>query len=648
MCGIAGVLAFDGAKIDPKWVIDMAHTLKHRGPDGEGAVFFNAQGHASRLDHLAYDRLGAEASQAVVALAHRRLSIIDLTERGAQPMRDPTGCCWITFNGEIYNYVELGDELSQLGHRFVSTSDTEVVLHAYLEWGIDAIRRFNGMFAFAIWDARVQRLVCARDHLGIKPFYFCRTANHFWFASEQKAIVATLPEKPKPNVAAMADFLAFSYVPSSETMFSGLRRLPPGSWLIVDSSGVRQGCFWDPSFAPQPGHTELESIEELRHLLHDSIRMQIRSDVPVGAHLSGGIDSSTVTCLAAARLPRITTFTARFSEGGFFDETPYARLVAERVGADYREIVPRRTDLADLLPRILYHLDEPVESASVFGKFHVAEIVSQSVKVVLGGQGGDELFGGYDWYVKNAFTALCYGAGTTLGNTPVLPFMWATIKSEGTKRLVKSLWNNIGEKRVDRVFYRNWSRLTDPALSSLLNPAVCNGAINSEQRFLTAFHALGEPRAADGMFKFDMRYYLDSLLTSEDRLSMAFSVESRVPLLDYRIAELAGRLGFEQKATPGLSKRLLRLAVADIVPQEILARRDKRGFPTPIGAWLRDPSLNLMERFVFNDNPFAERYFVLDQVRQLYNSRTLLSSDWSERLWRILNVCVWGQVFKLA
>ncbi len=648
MCGIAGIVDFARCVIDPGRLLAMAATLRHRGPDGEGAVFFTAHGERFPFCHLDPRRIGTEVGPVTVGLAHRRLAIIDLTEQGAQPMADENEQCWINFIGEIYNYIELLQELIGKGHRFRSRSDTEVILHAYLEWGTECVRRFNGMFAFALWDNRERRLFCARDHLGIKPFYYWYHQQRIIFASEQKAVLSGLERKPSPNVAAMADYLSFSYVTSTETMFDSIVRLAPGSFLLADEAGYQVTTYWDPAFDPAPQRREEDWAQELTELLDDAIRLQVRSDVPVGAHLSGGIDSSTVSCLAAKRIPKLLTFTARFREGGFFDETPYARLVAKRIGSDYREIVPERTQLAELLPRILYHLDEPVEAASIFGKYYVAQKVSQSVKVVLGGQGGDELFGGYDWYVKNLFTAAVFSMRRNRSSIAQHSFLWDTIRNESPKRLIKSLSKNFGETDLGTIFCRNWSRLDQPQLTNILNPEVVAPHVNPQERFLARFNKLQERRAGDRMFKFDMQHYLEALLTSEDRLSMAFSVESRVPILDYRVAELAGKLGFELKAQPGCSKRILRKAMHGIVPSEILERRDKRGFPTPIQTWLRDPDLNLLQTMVFNDNSFAKRYFNISHIEDMSRARSHFSTDWSERLWRILNLSVWGQVFELS
>lgn len=645
MCGIAGVFDFNGRAIDARALLAMSDAQAHRGPDGKGVMFV---GHDGKVRESATARASEPLPApdgTVGGLAHRRLSIIDLSDSGAQPMSDAWGECWITFNGEIYNYLELRTELAQRGYPFRSRSDTEVILAAYREWGHDCVLRLNGMFAFAIWDARAQQLFCARDHLGIKPFCYCFAGGRFQFASEQKALLAGNSVPARANLEAVVDYLSFSYTPSTDTLFQGIQKLAPGHSMVADRRGLQVQCFWNPDFGGAAPRNEESWAEELRELVRDAIRLQIRSDVPVGAHLSGGIDSSTVCCFAAELLPKLQTFTAKFEEGGLYDESAFARMVVDRIHSDHHEVIPRRGNLPELLPKVLFQLDEPVEAASVFGKYHVAEIVSTQVKVVLGGQGGDELFGGYDWYVKNLFTAMLFGYRPQAPSGWALRFLWATMKEQSAKRLVKSVWRNFGNNRLDHIFANNWNRA--PGAADLLRAGATHGD-NAEARFLAAFGALGESELADRMFKFDMQHYLQALLTSEDRLSMAFSVESRVPLLDYRIAELAGRLGWRMKSDPGVSKRVLRQAAEGVVPAQILARRDKRGFPTPIGQWLRDPALNLMERFVYRDNAFAKEYFDLDRLRTLERSTSYFSTDWSERLWRVLTVCVWAKVFKLT
>jgi asparagine synthase (glutamine-hydrolysing) len=644
MCGIAGVFDFAGRPINPKALRSMADVQRHRGPDGEGAVLLRtASGEATWWERDAPPPLGCDAG-----LVHRRLAIIDLSERGRQPMHDGSERLWVSYNGEIYNYVELMHELQGRGHRFRSRSDTEVILHAYREWGPACVERFNGMFAFALWDCERRRLFCARDRLGIKPFHYRNRGGRIMFASEIKALLAYDGANPSANLAAVSDYLCYSFVPSEETLFRGVLKLPPGHILLATSDGVSVKPYWTPRLEADSATNDEQLIDELRDLLDDAVRLQLRSDVPIGAHLSGGVDSSTVCCLAARHVDQLRTFTARFAEGGVFDESAYARVVSRAIGSDHHDIVPAGGDVRDLLPRIIYHLDEPVEGAAVFGKYHVAEAVGAQVKVVLGGQGGDELFGGYDWYVKTLFTAASFGALDVLGGRDRLGFVLACLQAENRPRLARSLWNNLGCVNVGEIFESNWRRLPDGAERRLIRPELLNGGPTSSERFNAAFQAMPERHPADRMFHFDVRHYLEALLHSEDRLSMAFSVESRVPILDHRIAELAGRAGFARKTIPGRAKDLLRRAVIGVVPEEILKRRDKRGFPTPIQHWLRDRRLALIDHLVLGGSPFAADLFDLDRVRTMARQRVTLGSGWSEVLWRIINLSVWGERFAVS
>jgi asparagine synthase (glutamine-hydrolysing) len=644
MCGIAGVFDFSGQPLAPGRLRAMADVQRHRGPDGEGAALFRiAAGQGEWWERGTPPPTGCDAG-----LVHRRLAIIDLSDRGRQPMHDGTARLWISYNGEIYNYLELMAELQGLGYQFRSRSDTEVILHAYREWGPACVERFNGMFAFALWDCERRRLFCARDRVGIKPLYYRQAGRCLTLASEIKAILVYDAERPAAHLPAIADYLCYSFVPSAETLFRGVLQLPPGHRLLASAEGVVVEPYWEVRFEADRERDDRQLVEELRALLDDAVRIQLRSDVPVGAHLSGGIDSSTVCCLAARRVERLQTFTARFAEGGFFDESAYARLVSQAIASDHHEIVPSAGDVRELLPRIVYHLDQPVEGAAVFGKFHVAEIVGAHVKVVLGGQGGDELFGGYDWYVKALFTAACYGGGGVLGGQPGLAFALACLRSESWRRLGRSLWSNFGCDDIGAIFRRNWSRVPPGGERALIRPELFNGAATPAERFAAAFAAMPERHPADRMFHFDVRHYLEALLHSEDRLSMAFSVESRVPLLDHRIVELAARAGFERKAVPGKTKDLLRRAVAGIVPEPILARRDKRGFPTPIASWLRDPRLGLVERFVLDGGAFPAALFDRERVRALARQRVALGSSWAETLWRVVSLSAWGERFEVS
>ncbi|MDQ2929929.1 MAG: asparagine synthase (glutamine-hydrolyzing), partial [Gemmatimonadota bacterium] len=377
MCGIVGVVHFDGTAVELPVLARMAHAIAHRGPDGEG-VYICGQ----------------------VGFYHKRLSIIDLVS-GDQPMtaEDLT----IVFNGEIYNYVELREQLIKLGHTFRTTSDTEVILRMYHQYGEACVAQLNGMFAFLLHDRSKGIVLAARDHFGIKPLYFYTDERKMLFGSEIKAILAHGGVNAAVNRTSLNDYLTFQFVIGEDTLFANIGKVLPGYYHVIDlqSRDVRRVRYWEPKFHIDPYHTEEYFLVEARRLIEDSIRIQMRSDVPVGAYLSGGLDSSIVTGFAARAYEggRFKTFTGAFDEGPQFDERPYARAVAESVNAEMFEIIPSANDFADVLQKLVYHMDEPVAGPGLFPQYMVSRCASQHVKVVLGGQGGDEIFGGYTRYL---------------------------------------------------------------------------------------------------------------------------------------------------------------------------------------------------------------------------------------------------------
>ena len=371
MCGLVGVIKLDQQPVELPVLAHMAAALDHRGPDDEG--------------HLI---------DGTVGLYHKRLSIIDLSS-GHQPMTSDGTT--IVFNGEIYNYVELREDLKRRGHSFRTTSDTEVILKMYAEHGPEFVKFLNGMFTFLLYDPNRGRLLAARDHFGIKPLYYYRDDRHILFASEIKALLRHPAVRAEANHDSLRDYITFQFVLNGETLFSGIHKLLPGHYQVIDlaSGGVQTVRFWEPQFRIDPYHTEEYFVVELRRLLEDAVRLQLRSDVPVGAYLSGGMDSSAITTLAAARHTGILkTFTGAFREGPEFDETSFAHEVAAACRAEMHEIVCTETDFVDLLPRLVYHMDEPAAGPGLFPQYMVSRCAANHVKVVLGGQGGDEIFGG--------------------------------------------------------------------------------------------------------------------------------------------------------------------------------------------------------------------------------------------------------------
>lgn len=658
MCGIAGIVDLSGKPISVAILHKMASIIRHRGPDDEGYLIGNIDtGQVeprSGVDtvHPVKKRL-AHISDPVpfhtnLGLAHRRLSVIDVTETGHQPMCSADGAIWLVYNGEIYNYVEIRRELEKKGYTFYSSSDTEVIIYAYQEWGMDCLQKFNGMWAFALWDIPRRKLFCARDRVGIKPFYYYADGSRFIFGSEIKAVIASGYVAAEPDLSSIFDYLCYQYVLGDRTFFKGVRKLLPGHYLVAESGEgtlhIRERCYWDPDFEPDYSRTDQSFVEELRWLLEDAVKLHLRSDVPLGCHLSGGIDSSTVTCLAARHYPgRINTFTGRFAEGEVYDETKWAKIVSDYAGTEYVETTPSVVDFQKYFQQILWHLDEPVVGPGVFPQYMVCQAASRHVKVVLGGQGGDELFGGYGWYSTVMFQ---YAWRHLLGGgSPVyqgkLRFLVQYAYERGMRASLGAVLRSAHSSSVAMLYERVWNSFSGRKHS--LAKLIPNLGDDPRDRFLSEFHAAGVKDALNAMFKFDLRNYLQGLLHVEDRTSMAVSLESRVPLLDYRIVELAAKIPPMYKARNGTRKYILRSAVRDLLPPEILGRRDKMGFPTPGSIWLgngdREPS------WVKEPCP---QFFDRDFIDAIYHETIVKRRDWSAILWRVMNVDCWAQTWGMG
>ena len=545
MCAIAGIYDRSGPP-DAFAVERMVAVLRHRGPDDSGVLV-----------------------DGPVALGNCRLAILDLSAAGHQPMQDAGGRFVITYNGEIYNYVELRAELERAGERFRSGTDTEVLLRAYALWGEDCLPRLNGMFAFAVYDRQERTLVCARDRLGVKPLYYGWDGRRLVFASEPKAPLeaALIGRDMAPE--AVYEFIVRGFTTGGRSFYADLRALEPGHTLRLRPDGepeVRR--WWNPSTEPDEERSGDEWVEEIGALLDDSVRIRLRSDVPVGVNLSGGLDSSAIAAAAARNAEtEILAFTAAFPTHPGSDERRFARAVAGRYALPMREVEVDLDDLPDDFNRLLWLLDEPLAWTAAFPQLKVCELVARSgTKVVLGGQGGDELFGGYLRHrARHHLTALRRGSPRERA-VAGLELAHLTVR-EGL--------------RVRRTF----TKVPDDALSPAFLAAV-DPAFRAEARR----PPLRAESAAELML-WDLRTYLPALLQLDDRTSMAVSVESRTPMLDFRLVELVLRVPARLKFEAGRPKPLLRRAVQGWLPEDVLARRDKRGFPTPLHQWRSRPRL---------------------------------------------------------
>ena len=568
MCGIAGILDFSSDRIpdlDRRLAV-MNQLIQHRGPDGDG-LWTHRQGHAG--------------------FAHRRLSIIDL-EHGTQPMGDEAGN-WITFNGEIYNYIELRQEIGE--ERFTTDSDTEVILGAYRKWGRASVDHLRGMFAFAIWDERNQSLFCARDRFGIKPFYYSLIGNAFYFASEVKAFMPFL-NRIETDLEGFKDYLAFQFCLAGKTLFQDVVELLPGHLLEVRNGQLRVNRYWDIYYNLDFDHTDQYFMEAISEHIEDSVRLHLRADVPVGAYLSGGLDSSIVSAVAAQQDPAgFMGFTGKFTYGKEYDESGYARDLAESCGFPLREVDITVDDFINHISTIIYHLDYPVAGPGSFPQYMVSQLASQHRKVVLGGQGGDEIFGGYTRYLIAYFEQCIKAAIDGTSNNGNFVVTYESIIPNLTsmrnyKPLLKQFWAEGLFEDLDRRYFRLIDRA--PQLGNEIRWDAL-GDYNPFDTFSQIFHSGNVQKESyfDLMTHFDFKTLLPALLHVEDRVSMAHGLESRVPLLDHPLVELAATIPANIKFRAGSLKRVLRESMAPRLPKSIVQRKDKMGFPVPLTEWMQ-------------------------------------------------------------
>lgn len=623
MCGIAGILNRKNQTypdLDQHLKI-MNYIQAHRGPDGEG-IWVHENNH--------------------VGFAHRRLSIIDLNT-GDQPMSDEYGNT-LVFNGEIYNYLELRSELSE--YNFKTASDTEVILASYNKWGADCLDHLEGMFSFAIWDEKKSELFCARDRFGIKPFYYLQANDKFLFASEAKTLLPFL-KSVKPNLEALKDYLTFQFVLDGKTLFDGIYELPPAHKLVISKGTVSVKRYWQVYYKLDDDHTEKYFSEKIKYLLEESVRMHLRSDVPVGAYLSGGIDSSIIASLASkyTNYPEFQAFTGKFSISDSYDETRYARALAEARGIKLHEIDINCNDFVSSISKIIYHLDYPVAGPGSFPQFFVSKLASENLKVVLGGQGGDEIFGGYVRYLIAYFEQCIKGAiDNTLHNgnfvvtyDSIIPNLTAL---KNYKPLLKEFWRDGMFEDLDKRYFRLINR------SLTLDKEVKweeLGYYSSYETFRRTFYENNTKRDSyfDNMTNFDFKTLLPALLHVEDRVSMAHGLESRVPFLDHKLIEFAATIPANVKFKDGTLKKVLINSMRQELPDIIANRKNKMGFPVPLDEWLK----NGLKSYVYD-------IFSSQQARNrsYFNSSEILNGISSEpkfgrKIWGLLSLELWHKEF---
>jgi asparagine synthase (glutamine-hydrolysing) len=623
MCGIHGIFQLDGARADAAPLARMGQVMAHRGPDDAGV---HADGPC--------------------AIGMRRLSIIDLAG-GHQPIGNVDGSLVLVCNGEIYNFRELRRELQAKGHLFRTDSDSEVVLHAYAEWGEACVERLNGMFGFALWDRNRQALVVARDRLGIKPLYWWSDGRRFAFASEAKALLELPGVGRDVDAQALAAYLELGYVPAPLAIFKGMRKLPIGSLMTVSAQGIAIASYWQPPTAVEHGIGAGEWAARVRERLEASVAMQMVSDVPIGAFLSGGIDSSAVlACMARQSGAPVKTYSIGFDGGAaerYYNELDAARRVARQIGSDHHEIMVR-PDVVRLLPKLLWHMDEPIADSAFVTTYLVAEFARRDVKVILSGVGGDELFAGYRRYLGERY--MRYLAWLPRPARRAAAALAGVLPSDrhspwlNRSRLAKSFLEASTLPFAER--YRAYAQAnpSDAAARLLVQPP--------ETRFDAigdAFAAAPGDDAVARMFAVDARTQLpDDLLMLTDKMTMAASLECRVPLLDHELVELAARIPADAKLAGGELKAVLKHALAGVLPREVL-HRPKRGFGAPMGAWLKGALAELLEGAL--SRPALERRGLIHHapVARLIADHRANRVDGTDKLLGLLNLEIWCRVY---
>ena len=624
MCGFVGLFNKDHAPADLRLLSRMAEKIAHRGPDEEGHWIDGSAG-----------------------FYHKRLSIIDLVS-GRQPMS--FGPLTIVFNGEIYNYIELRESLKQAGHAFNTNSDTEVILHLYSEEGPSFIKRLNGMFAFVLYDREKKRIMAARDHFGIKPLYYFEDDRRLLFGSEIKALLEHPDVQAEPDMAAIQEYLVLQFVFDSETLFKGIHKVPPAHYILIDleTFDKRTVKYWQLDFTVDTQTNEAMFAGQLRALLIDSVRIQLRSDVPVGAYLSGGVDSSVITMLASCfSAKRLKTFTGAFREGPEFDETRYARAVAEACSADIYEIFPTEDDFISLLPRLIYHMDEPMAGPGLFPQYMVSRLAAQHVKVVLGGQGGDEIFGGYTRYVIAYLEQAIKGAIFETNDEgehivslhsilPNLPALRQYVP------MLRKFWQDGLFEPMDARYFRlinRGGRSDRGCLSGDFNRSFSIDRIFA--RFQQVFNDPNTLSYYNKMVHFDLTASLPALLHVEDRVTMAVSLESRVPLLDHRLVELVASMPPALKFKGAEMKYIFKHALKDLLPPVILERKDKMGFPVPLHIWARNKLRDFCADILLSSACRNRGLFAPAKVEKLIDREEAFGRS----LWGLLTLELWFQEF---
>lgn len=622
MCGIVGFLSEREDKMDI--LKKQLETLYHRGPDDQRTYIDNN-----------------------IAFGHSRLAIIDINH-AQQPMQSLDERYVLVFNGEIYNYLELRQHLVSKGVQFKTYSDTEVLLNMYIVYGKACVNKLNGMFAFAIYDKHKKSLFLARDHFGIKPLYYTYKGNDFIFASEIKAILKYPEIKKEVDQQSLNEYMTFQVMLKKHTLFKNIHSLEPGTFLYLEKGKIKEKKkYWDFNYNIDDSISEEEYTTELLHLLENSLNIQTRSDVPVGAYLSGGIDSSLVSTLASKNyFGDFHTFSGGFKDSTDFDETQYAKIVHQSIHSVHHEIFPTSKDFLDNFENIVYHMDYPEAGPGVFSQYMVSKLASEHVKVVLGGQGGDEIFGGYTRYAVAYLEQALKGAifETSEEGKHLVTLQSIIPNMSQMKNYVPLLKEQFKEglfEPMDERYYRMMNRSHN--LHKIYNQGFLSTFEEGQllDKFKQVFNHPDTKSYFNKMTHFDLKTLLPALLHVEDRMSMAVSIESRVPILDYRIIELASKMPPSMKFSGGKTKAMLIKSVKNILPKEIIERKDKMGFPTPINNWLAGDLKEYALDILTSQKAKQRGYLNTQAIEKQINE----SGKFSRDLWGALNLEMWHRKY---
>ena len=634
MCGISGIVSTTSRRrVTADIVQQMNDCLVHRGPDGEGLKLF-------------------ASPNTTVGLGHRRLSIIDLGG-GTQPMSNEDGTVWITYNGEVYNHVALREQLTALGHRFRTRCDTEAIIHAYEEWGTECVEHLRGMFAFAIWDSKKEQLFAARDRMGIKPFYYVNSDGVFLFASEVKALIGSGWYRPELQMEAIPEYFTLGYLAGDTTLFRGIQKLLPGYWLVWQNGEVRTNRYWDipPQEANGRPMTEQALTNEFLDLFRESVRLRLMSDVPLGVFLSGGLDSSAIAaCMAQQMSEPVKTFSVGF-EAGYYSEFDFAREVASSIGADHHEVVLKPGQAFASLPRLIWHEDEPIRNASSVALYEVSRLAGEHVKVVLTGEGSDELFAGYERYWATLFNykwgSLYHGVVPAwLHRTMIGRTLWKWPLPLSLKKKISHTFLN-HSLRPEEMVFDNFHAIFPPRLHPELfakSTYELLRGVDPYEETMRLYNGRGDGDLLDRLLYTDQKTYLVELLMKQDNMSMAASIESRVPFLDHKMVEFAVRVPRQFKLRGFAGKHLVKQAMRSLLPRSIIERK-KMGFPVPLSHWLRGEFGGAVRAVLRSDRARARGIFSETFVERLLVEHTQGTRDHSETLWTFLNFELWARIF---